>query len=64
VGSFSESGDKAVRPEKEAVQLSLFNSPENAVLTMLNRIDVTNLTPLEALNCLDRLCELAKGGSG
>lgn len=64
VGPFSESGDKAVRPEKEAVQLSLFNSPENAVLTMLNRIDVTNLTPLEALNCLDRLCELAKGGSG
>jgi DNA mismatch repair protein MutS len=64
VGPFSESAVKAGRPEKEAVQLSLFNSPENAVLAMLNRIDVTRLTPLEALNCLDRLCELAKGGSG
>jgi DNA mismatch repair protein MutS len=64
VGPSSETVASAGRPEKEAVQLSLFNSPENAVLTMLNRIDVTRLTPLEALNCLDRLCELAKGGSG
>jgi hypothetical protein len=46
------------------VQLSLFNSPDNAVLDMLKRIDIMRLTPLEALNCLDRLCELAKGGSG
>jgi DNA mismatch repair protein MutS len=64
VGPFTKSAVKAVRPEKEAVQLSLFNSPENAVLTMLNRIDVTRMTPLEAMNCLDRLCELAKGESG
>jgi DNA mismatch repair protein MutS len=63
-GPIPENGVDAGRPEKEAVQLSLFNSPGNAVLTMLNRIDVTRLTPLEALNCLDRLCELAKGGSG
>jgi DNA mismatch repair protein MutS len=64
VGPFSESAAMADRPAKEAVQLSLFNSPENAVLAMLKRIDITRLTPLEALNCLDRLCELAKGGSG
>jgi len=64
VGPSSETVASAGRPEKEAVQLSLFRSPENAVLAMLNRIDVTRLTPLEALNCLDRLCELAKGGSG
>jgi DNA mismatch repair protein MutS len=64
VGPFSENVAKAGRPEKEAVQLSLFNSPDNAVLDMLKRIDIMRLTPLEALNCLDRLCELAKGGSG
>ncbi|MFZ0240383.1 MAG: DNA mismatch repair protein MutS [Desulfobacterales bacterium] len=45
-------------------QLSLFGAPESVVLSMLAGIDITRLTPLEALNHLDRLCELAKGGSG
>ncbi|MDZ7581509.1 MAG: DNA mismatch repair protein MutS [Deltaproteobacteria bacterium] len=63
-GVFADGAAKAARPRKEAVQLSLFHSPESAALTMLKRIDITRLTPLEALNCLDRLCELAKGGSG
>ncbi len=45
-------------------QLSLFGTPESAVLSELKGIDITRLTPLEALNHLDRLCELAKGGSG
>ncbi|MFZ0133378.1 MAG: DNA mismatch repair protein MutS, partial [Desulfobacterales bacterium] len=51
----------AAGPGRGPQQLSLFDTPQNAVLSMLNRIDITRLTPLEALNHLDRLCELAKG---
>ena len=46
--------------KSEAVQLGLFRDPESAILDMLNRIDITQMTPVEALNYLDRLCELAK----
>ncbi len=35
------------------MQLNLFNSPDQcSSLAMLKRIDITRLTPLEALNCL------------
>ena len=55
---------QSVRPnsKKAAVQLGLFHGPENALSAMLNRIDITRMTPVEALNCLDRLCEIAKEG--
>ncbi len=36
-------------------QLSLFDAPPHPVLTMLKDLDVGNMTPLEALNLLDRL---------
>ena len=46
--------------KKEAVQLGLFRGPESALAAMLNRIDITQITPVEALNYLDKLCEIAK----
>ena len=61
--SFSQkSGASSYRSnaKPEAVQLGLFRGPENAILDMLNRIDITQMTPVEALNYLDKLCELAK----
>ena len=56
--SGASSGRSNAKPE--AVQLGLFRGPESAILDMLNRIDITQMTPVEALNYLDRLCELAK----
>jgi DNA mismatch repair protein MutS len=61
--SFSQTSGASSRrtnTKPEAVQLGLFRGPENAILDMLNRIDITQMTPVEALNYLDRLCELAK----
>jgi DNA mismatch repair protein MutS len=52
------------RGSQQARQLTLFPSRGSAVHAMLNRLDITRLTPLEALNCLNRLCELAKDESG
>ncbi len=68
-----ESGNSSIAPspglpvgrlnsKNEAVQLGLFRGPASGVLAMLNRIDITRMTPVDALNCLDRLCELAKEG--
>jgi DNA mismatch repair protein MutS len=45
---------------KEETQLSLFRKPNKAVIEKLNRIDITTMTPIEALNCLNELQELAK----
>ncbi|MEK7369227.1 MAG: DNA mismatch repair protein MutS, partial [Planctomycetota bacterium] len=45
------------------VQLSLFVPPEQAVIEDLRSVDITNLTPVEALNKLDELKgRLAKSG--
>lgn len=60
----SERSNGCLNSKTEAVQLGLFRGPENAVMATLNRIDITRMTPVEALNCLDRLCELAKEKSG
>ncbi|MFZ0611696.1 MAG: DNA mismatch repair protein MutS [Desulfobacterales bacterium] len=66
LGPLAEAGTAAdpAGPGQGPQQLSLFGAPASAVQSMLKSIDITRLTPLEALNCLDRLCELAKGGSG
>ncbi|MFQ5483769.1 MAG: DNA mismatch repair protein MutS, partial [Desulfobacterales bacterium] len=41
------------------VQLNLFQNPGNAVLQKLKTLDISKMTPLEALNCLDMLREKA-----
>jgi hypothetical protein len=43
------------------VQLGLFRKPENTIIDQLSRVDTTRMTPLDALNYLDELRELAKG---
>jgi DNA mismatch repair protein MutS len=37
------------------VQMGLFRKPENAVRQTLERLDISRMTPLEALNCLNDL---------
>ncbi len=37
------------------VQLDLFKKPDNQVIDKLNQMDISNLTPLEALNVLNEL---------
>jgi len=50
------SGDSAEIP----VQLNLFRKPENPVLQRLSKVDISKMTPLEALNVLNDLQEIAK----
>jgi len=40
--------------------LGLFKKPENVVLKRLQKLDITRMTPLEAINCLNELQEKAK----
>jgi len=42
------------------VQLDLFKKPENQVIDKLNQMDISAMTPLEALNVLNELQELSK----
>ncbi len=51
--------DESVSIKRDA-QLSLFRQPEDFIIEKLGRIDISNLTPLEALNILNNLRELAK----
>jgi DNA mismatch repair protein MutS len=44
------------------VQLELFRRPESVALERLTRIDISRLTPLEALNCLDALQRIVHSG--
>lgn len=47
--------------EREApVQMALFESADRKLLEMLKTIDVANLTPIEALNLLYKICEEAQ----
>jgi DNA mismatch repair protein MutS len=41
--------------DHKPVQMDLFSSPESAVIEALKALDVTRMTPLEALNALNRL---------
>ncbi len=44
--------------EDASVQLSLFKSPGEALIHSLRKMDLSNMTPLEALNALNALKEL------
>jgi DNA mismatch repair protein MutS len=44
----------------EQVQLALFQPPQNRAVQMIKALDLKNMTPLDALNCLNELQELIK----
>jgi DNA mismatch repair protein MutS len=45
---------------KEQVQLNLFRKPDQFVIEKLQKLDISKMTPLDALNCLNELQEKAK----
>jgi len=46
--------------KKEQVQLNLFRKPDQFVIEKLQKLDISKMTPLDALNCLNELQEKAK----
>ncbi len=46
-----------------AVQIELFQSLEKSIMERLKSLDVTRMTPLEALNVLDDICKKSRAGS-
>ena len=64
-GEFNEGGEprisgrKGRRIESDSSQLSLFSPPDNDLRKRLKEVDVTRLTPLEALNLIDELQRMA-----
>ena len=48
---------------KEELQLSLFQKPGHPVVQKLERVDISTMTPIEALNCLNELQGLLKNNS-
>lgn len=51
---------RSLRHTSKPQQFSLF-SPGNEIIEAVSRVDVNNLTPLEALNILNRLKEMTNG---
>ncbi|KAF1082071.1 MAG: DNA mismatch repair protein MutS [Candidatus Rifleibacterium amylolyticum] len=51
---------RSLKPQERPQQLSLF-SPGNELIEAVSRIDINNITPLEALNILQRLKGMANG---
>ncbi|PKL45849.1 MAG: DNA mismatch repair protein MutS [Candidatus Riflebacteria bacterium HGW-Riflebacteria-1] len=51
---------RSLKPSERPQQLSLF-SPGNELIEAVSRIDVNNITPIEALNILSRLKGMANG---
>ena len=45
---------------KGPVQLHLFSKPDHFILEKLQQLDISKMTPLDALNCLNELQEKAK----
>ena len=45
---------------KGHVQLNLFRNPDIFVIEKLRKLDISKMTPLDALNCLNELYEKAK----
>ena len=45
---------------KGQVQLNLFSRPDQFVIEKLQQLDISKMTPLDALNCLNELKEKAK----
>jgi DNA mismatch repair protein MutS len=60
LGKYPEQDSGSGGPPKGQVQLSLFRKPEDAIVERLDQIDISCMTPLEAINCLDELKTLAK----
>jgi DNA mismatch repair protein MutS len=54
---------RGARPRQEDKQLSLFRKPEDVVVERLQTIDISALTPLEALNLLDELLKLSQASA-
>jgi DNA mismatch repair protein MutS len=46
--------------KKEQVQLNLFRKPDQFVIEKLQKLDISKMTPLDAINCLNELQEKAK----
>ncbi len=46
--------------KKEQVQLNLFRKPERVVIEKIQKIDISKMTPLDAINYLNELYEKAK----
>jgi len=47
-------------PKNGHVQLELFRRPEQAVIEKLQKLDISKMTPLDALNHLNELMERAR----
>ncbi len=62
-GSISVSENSSDIPEKKQKQLSLFRKPEEIIIDRLQNLNISNLTPIEALNYLNELKEKAKKAS-
>jgi DNA mismatch repair protein MutS len=48
--------------EKNPMQLNLFRKPDKLILERLNTVDIAKMTPMEAINFLNDLQEMAKSG--
>ena len=46
--------------EKHHIQLQLFKGPERAVIDRLKNIDISTMTPIDAMNCLNELVNKSK----
>ncbi|NQT68344.1 MAG: DNA mismatch repair protein MutS [Desulfobacteraceae bacterium] len=58
-GSTVLAAGEGVAPQAQ-VQLNLFRRPEHLVIEKLQKLDISKMTPLEALNCLNELHEKVK----
>jgi DNA mismatch repair protein MutS len=54
----------APAPQEPSVQLSLFEVPERPILDQLRGLDITRLTPIEALTTLHRWQEMVNSPEG
>ena len=52
--------EESIDSIKEQVQLNLFRKPDQFVIEKLQKLDISKMTPLDALNCLNELQEKAK----
>jgi hypothetical protein len=55
-----QSGKRSKGTERALAQLSLFNGVGHPAIEMLKKLDLTNLTPLQAMNILDELVKLCR----
>ncbi len=56
----SDNADEPVGEKGGAVQIDLFQSGEKAIVDKLKALDVTRMTPVDALNALDDLCRKSR----